>query len=132
MREMCAQGVPPEERVFGTLEDGVRPCSVQPIECQNVLIEGVTFLDSPSWAIHPVLCENLINITFVYDHEFYRGQKRDAKTLASEHVTRIRHIDIKDINCKSAKTALRINGVSDYPIETEENVFIRHAMYMIL
>ncbi len=58
--EMGAKGVPVEERVFGTVEDGVRPPFVHPIHCKNVLIEGVTFKDGPSWNIHPVWCENVI------------------------------------------------------------------------
>jgi hypothetical protein len=28
--------------------------------CRNVLIEGVTIVDSPSWTVHPVGCENLV------------------------------------------------------------------------
>ncbi len=47
------------KRVFG---DGayLRPNFVQFINCQNVLIEGVTFKDSPMWILNPVLCENVI------------------------------------------------------------------------
>ena len=46
------------ERVFG---DGhyLRPNFVQPYRCKNVLIEGVTIINSPMWEIHPVLCENV-------------------------------------------------------------------------
>jgi len=62
--EMAENNIPPEERIFG---DGhyLRPNFVQPYKCKNVLIEGVTFKDSPMWFIHPVLCENVsvINVT---------------------------------------------------------------------
>lgn len=51
---------PIEDRVYGTPEDGARPRFLQFIECKNVLIEGVTFQNSPSWTVHPVWCENLI------------------------------------------------------------------------
>ena len=56
--EMGARGVPVAERVFG---DGsrLRPNFVQPYRCQNVLIEGVTIVNSPMWEIHPVLCRNV-------------------------------------------------------------------------
>lgn len=55
---MAEKGVPVRERVFG---DGhyLRPQFIQPYRCQNVLIEGVTILNSPMWEIHPVLCENV-------------------------------------------------------------------------
>jgi len=58
--EMGAQRVPVEQRVFGTEADGVRPPFIQTIDCRNVLLEGFTLLDGPSWNIHPVTCENLI------------------------------------------------------------------------
>ncbi len=53
-----ARGVPVTERVFG---DGsfLRPNFIQPYRCQNVLIEGVTIVNSPMWEIHPVLCRNV-------------------------------------------------------------------------
>ena len=56
--QMASQGVPVAERVFG---DGhyMRPNFIQPYRCQNVLIEGVTILNSPMWEIHPVLSTNV-------------------------------------------------------------------------
>jgi polygalacturonase len=32
---------------------------IQPYECRNVLIEGVTLRDSPFWVVHPVFCSNV-------------------------------------------------------------------------
>lgn len=58
--EMGKKGVPIEERVFGTEEAGVRPPFVHFIECREILIEGVTLRDGPSWNLHPVFCENVI------------------------------------------------------------------------
>lgn len=58
LMEMNNKNVPVEERVFG---DGtyLRPNFIQPYECKKILIEDVTFIDSPMWFIHPVLCENI-------------------------------------------------------------------------
>ena len=58
--EAPAKGIPVEKRVFGTVEDGVRPPFVQFFRCKNVLLEGFTIKRSPSWCLHPVYCENLI------------------------------------------------------------------------
>jgi polygalacturonase len=57
--DMGARGVPIAERVFG---DGhfMRPNFIQPYRCQNVLIDGVTIVNSPMWEINPVLCRNVI------------------------------------------------------------------------
>lgn len=58
--EAGAKQVPVDQRVFGAEEDGVRPPFIQTIDCRNVLLEGFTLRDGPSWNIHPVTCENLI------------------------------------------------------------------------
>ena len=56
--EMMDKNVPVAERIFG---EGhyLRPQFIQPYKCKNVLIEGVTIVDSPMWELHPVLCENV-------------------------------------------------------------------------
>lgn len=59
LRQMGIDQVPVHERYFG--EESIFPPSmVQPLGCKNVLIEGVTILDSPYWVIHPVYCDNVI------------------------------------------------------------------------
>ena len=37
----------------------LRPPFIQPNECSNVLVEGVTILNSPFWNVTPVFCENV-------------------------------------------------------------------------
>ena len=51
-------GTPVAQRLYG---EGhfLRPNFIQPYRCKNVLIEGVTILNSPMWEIHPVLCTNV-------------------------------------------------------------------------
>lgn len=58
LRRMGDEGVPVEQRVFG---EGrwLRPSLVQPFECTNVLIEGVTLRDSTFWVVHPIFCRNV-------------------------------------------------------------------------
>ena len=36
-----------------------RPAFFQAFECKNILIEGVTFQNSPFWTINPVFCDNV-------------------------------------------------------------------------
>ena len=45
-------------RRFG-VESFLRPPFIQPYNCRNVLIEGVTIRNSPMWEINPVLCTNV-------------------------------------------------------------------------
>ena len=56
--EMAERGVPVPLRVFGG-GDNLRPQFIQLYRCRNVLIEGVTLVNSPMWEIHPVLCTNV-------------------------------------------------------------------------
>lgn len=58
LRQMAEDEVPMRERVFGQ-GHYLRPNFVQPYRCKNVLIEGITLVNSPMWIIHPVLCENV-------------------------------------------------------------------------
>ncbi len=57
--DMMTRNVPLTERIFGE-NSYLRPQFIQPYKCKNVLIEGVTIVDSPMWEVHPVLCENVI------------------------------------------------------------------------
>lgn len=56
--EMAENNIPPKERIFG---DGyyLRPSMFQPYNCKNILVDEVTFKNSPMWFVNPVLCENV-------------------------------------------------------------------------
>jgi polygalacturonase len=58
LRKMSNDGVPAKVRRFGEGHQ-LRPIFVQPYNCRNVLIEGVTFVNSPMWILNPVLCQNV-------------------------------------------------------------------------
>lgn len=45
---------------WDSIKDYMRPVMVNFVECKNILLEGVLFENSPSWNIHPLMCENLI------------------------------------------------------------------------
>jgi polygalacturonase len=57
-RKMNHEDVPVEERQFG---EGhyLRPHLIQFFECQNILIEGVTIMNSPFWTVHFLKSENI-------------------------------------------------------------------------
>lgn len=59
LRDMNLNGVPVEERIFG---EGhcLRPNFFQPIRCQRVLLQGVTFQNSPMWQLNPILCRSVV------------------------------------------------------------------------
>ncbi len=51
---------PLEQRIFGDANPGYRPCFIEPYECKNVVIEGVTLHASPFWNIHPLYTQDMI------------------------------------------------------------------------
>lgn len=44
---------------FEKMHDFLRPVLVAIHYCENVLLEGVTFQNSPCWNVHPAMCTNL-------------------------------------------------------------------------
>ena len=58
LERMNNEQVPVDDRVFGA-GHYLRPSFIQPFRCTNVLIEGVTVIDSPMWTIHPLECRNV-------------------------------------------------------------------------
>lgn len=77
--EMAEKGVPVEERIFG---EGTffRPSFIQPFQCKNILIEGVTIVNPPMWMLHPVLSENItIRGVKLYSEEAPNGDGCDPE-----------------------------------------------------
>ena len=58
LSEMVEKGTPVAERVFGEGHQ-FRPTFFEPFECENVLIEGVTFVNAPFWVMHPIKSNNV-------------------------------------------------------------------------
>lgn len=44
---------------FEEIKDFLRPNLLVFTNCKRILLEGVTFQNSPAWCLHPVLCEDL-------------------------------------------------------------------------
>ena len=55
---MGSEGAPVHQRIFGK-DHWLRPAMTQFFGSRNVLVTGITILDSPFWAIHPVYCQNV-------------------------------------------------------------------------
>ena len=56
----CMRNSPLEERVYGTKAWGLRPCFVQFIDCENVLLEDITLRESPFWTVHQVWSKKVL------------------------------------------------------------------------
>lgn len=58
LRTMNERRTPVAERIFGEGHQ-LRPGFFEPFECQNVLVQGVTFINAPFWVMHPIKCTNV-------------------------------------------------------------------------
>ena len=69
LRQIGNDTVPHYQRVFGA-GHYLRPVFAQFMSVKNLLVEGVTFIDSPFWVVHPVFCTNVIvrNVTIDSPH----------------------------------------------------------------
>ena len=45
---------------YAAAREYLRPVFMSLVKCKNVLLDGPTFQNSPSWNLHPLMCENLI------------------------------------------------------------------------
>lgn len=60
--------------------DALRPRLVQLINCKNILIDGVTFQNSPSFAFNPIYCEDLVVRNVKVNNEYW-AQNGDAMDI---------------------------------------------------
>ena len=58
LQQMCEDNTPVEQRVFG-MGKGLRPQLVNLVNSKNILIEGVTMVNSPFWVMHPLFSKNI-------------------------------------------------------------------------
>lgn len=49
-----------DEEALRIGHDFMRPVLLSFMNCENVLLQGVTFENSPAWNVHPLMCKNLI------------------------------------------------------------------------
>jgi hypothetical protein len=81
--------VPVEERVFATPEDGLRPSLIQFVNCERVLVEGVTIENGPMWTLHPLYSREVVirDITITT-----QGPNNDGIVLDSSENVLVEHV----------------------------------------
>ncbi len=67
---------------WASIRDWLRPVMINIVKSKKVLLDGVTFKNSPAWCIHPLSCDNItINNVKVYNPWY--SQNGDALDLES-------------------------------------------------
>ncbi len=67
---------------YESMKDFFRPNMVLLKNCKNILLEGVTFQNSPAWNLHPFMCENL-TVRDVYAKNPWYAQNGDGIDVES-------------------------------------------------
>ena len=75
------EGIETEED-WNSIRDWLRPVLLSFIKCKKVLLEGVTFKNSPSWCLHPLSCEDLTVYNISVSNPWY-SQNGDALDIES-------------------------------------------------
>ena len=67
---------------WNSIKDFLRPVMVGLIECKKILLQGVTFQNSPGWNLHPLMCQNLTIDSITVRNPWY-SQNGDGIDLES-------------------------------------------------
>ncbi|SFU27545.1 Polygalacturonase [Pustulibacterium marinum] len=58
LRKMNEEQTPVDQRVFGSGHQ-LRPLFFEVLNCENVIVSGVTFTNAPFWVLHPLKSSNI-------------------------------------------------------------------------
>ncbi len=67
---------------YSSVKDFLRPNMVVFTACKNILLEGVTFQNSPAWCLHPLMSENIVIRDVAVKNPWY-AQNGDGIDLES-------------------------------------------------
>ena len=67
---------------WNSIRDWLRPVLLSFVKCDKVLLEGVTFKNSPSWCLHPLSCNDITINNVTVSNPWY-SQNGDALDLES-------------------------------------------------
>ena len=118
LRSIMKDNVPVKDRVFTN-----RPQLLVPINCKNVLIEGIIIKDSPFWNVQIIYCENVIVRKIIITGP---GHNNDGVNIDSTRNALIEHcfFSVCDDNT-AVKSGINEDGWRVN--RPSENVIIRHC-----
>jgi DNA sulfur modification protein DndE len=82
IRDISGNITSPSTEELMNYKDFLRPNMVSFTGCQYILIEGLSFQNSPAWTLHPLLCKH-ISVKNVKVKNFWYAQNSDAIDLES-------------------------------------------------
>jgi polygalacturonase len=87
-----------------------RPRLIRPIDCRNVLIDGITLVNSPAWTVNPVACDNvtITRLTIRNPHDSPNTDGINPDSCANVRISDC-HIDVGD-DCVTIKSGTEDDG----------------------
>jgi polygalacturonase len=116
------------QRHSGVVKEDLRPFSFRLVDSKNVLIEGVTFRNSPMWTVTPLACEN-VNI-----HQITIQNPPDSPNTDGINPESCRNVHISDClidvgdDCVTLKCGTEDDGRREH--RPTENVTITNCTMM--
>lgn len=126
---ICQNGeMPLQDRVFDGVRNGGEvflPKTIAPINCKNVLIEGITLDQGLYWNVVPQYCENVI-IRGVTVRSFGHGRTDGIDIESSRNVL----VEYCSLDCQDDTYTMKSGrGVDGVKIgRPTENVVVRHCL----
>ncbi|HEX3797093.1 MAG TPA: glycoside hydrolase family 28 protein [Verrucomicrobiae bacterium] len=95
---------------YKTLQMGfMRPPFFQPYNCTNVLVEGVTLINSPFWTVTPLYCENVtVEAVIIHNPVSPNTDGINPDSCQNVHISNC-HISVGD-NCIAIKSGRDADG----------------------
>jgi polygalacturonase len=79
-----------DSAAYANIKDFLRPVMLSLIQCKNILLDGPTFQNSPSWCLHPLLCQHL-TIRHVNIRNPWYAQNGDGIDIESCNIGSVDH-----------------------------------------
>ncbi|HEY7162493.1 MAG TPA: glycosyl hydrolase family 28 protein, partial [Acidobacteriota bacterium] len=87
----------------------LRPPFIQPMYCKNVLVEGITIMNSPFWTVNPEFCENVtVNRVTINNPHSPNTDGINPESCKYVHISNC-HISVGD-DCITIKSGKDIPG----------------------
>lgn len=128
LQDQAIKSIPPQKRIFGNPEIGLRPQFISLINCRNVLLENFTVAQpGPFWTIQFIYCENVIARTLTLHTK--GGPNTDGINLDSSRNALIEYclLDVGD-DAVCLKSGCNEDGWRVG--KATENIVVRHITAM--
>jgi polygalacturonase len=87
----------------------LRPPFIQPMYCKNVLVEGITIVNSPFWTVNPEFCEDVtVNAVSINNPHSPNTDGINPESCKNVHISNC-HISVGD-DCITIKSGRDIPG----------------------